>query len=119
MLRQSRKNLGNLCGSLSFSQNYFWHSCAQGAMVVHFGKAEVFKRQMPQALYGFVGRKPTLANFFENFADAFSVQRSTVRILQCRKIAVWRCHSAGTHIRNSPQAPLFQSAIAARAFRTA
>ena len=47
-------------------------------MVVHFGKAEVFKRQMPQALYGFVRRELALANFFENFADGFSVQRSTV-----------------------------------------
>ena len=47
-------------------------------MMVHFGKAEVFKGQMPQALYGFVRQELALANFFENFADGFSVQRSTV-----------------------------------------
>ena len=37
-------------------------------MMIDFGEAEVFKRQMPQTLQGFVGRELTTANFLKELA---------------------------------------------------
>jgi len=46
-------------------------------MVVDFSKAQIFKRKVPQASHGGIGRNLALAHFFKQFADGFGVQEDT------------------------------------------
>jgi hypothetical protein len=46
-------------------------------MVVHFGKAQVLKRQMAQALHGLIGRELALANLVKQFTNRLGIQGST------------------------------------------
>jgi len=57
VLGKAIKNLADLRGSFAFSENYLRHPCAQRAVVVHFGKTEVLKWHVPQAVYRVVGRQ--------------------------------------------------------------
>jgi hypothetical protein len=50
-------NFGDLTGRLPFPKNDFGISLAQGAMMIHFGEAQIFKGEMLQASNGAVGRQ--------------------------------------------------------------
>ena len=43
-------------------------------MMIDFGEAQVFKREMTQAIHGFVRRKFALPYLLEQLADGFGVQ---------------------------------------------
>lgn len=45
-------------------------------MVIDFGEAEIFKRQMPQAIDRVVGSESPSADLLEKFADGFGVQEA-------------------------------------------
>jgi hypothetical protein len=42
-------------------------------MMVDLGKAQVFKRQVPQAIHCVVGSERAAAHLFKKFADGFGV----------------------------------------------
>ena len=65
MVCQPRENLRHLRWSLPFTENHFRHARAQPAMMVNFGEAEIFKRQMAKAIDGVVGREFALAHLHE------------------------------------------------------
>ena len=73
MLGQPRENLGDLRRSLAFSEDHFGHAGAEAAMVIDLGKAQIFERQMAQAVYCLVGRELAVADLLEEFADGFGV----------------------------------------------
>ena len=58
--REAAENAGYLLGRFALGEDNFGYSLAEGAMVVELRIAEVFERQMTQALNGFVGSE-TLA----------------------------------------------------------
>ena len=60
-------------------EDHFRHSVTQGAMVIHFGESEIFKREMPQAIDCVIRRKFSRAHLLEKFADGIGVQGSTQR----------------------------------------
>ena len=73
MLGQSKEYLRQLCRRLAFAEDDFRHSDAQRAMVIYFGKSQVFKGQVPQPLHGIVGGEAPSANILKEFADGFRV----------------------------------------------
>jgi hypothetical protein len=47
-------------------------------MVIDLGKSQIFKRQVPQALDGIIGRDLTPAYLVEKLADGFGVHGESV-----------------------------------------
>ena len=60
------EDLRDLRGSLALAENHFGHALAKGAVVIDLGEAQVFKREMAQALDGFVGRELFGAHLVES-----------------------------------------------------
>jgi hypothetical protein len=77
MLGQTKKYVRHLFRRFILPEDYFSHTRAQSAMVIHLGKAEIFKRQMTQTLHGLIRRESALAHLLEQFADGFGVQSSS------------------------------------------
>jgi len=73
ILGQPRENLGDLRWSLPFSENHFGHAGAEAAMVIDLGEAEIFERQMAQAIDSIVRLEFAAADLLEKFADGFGV----------------------------------------------
>jgi hypothetical protein len=46
-------------------------------MMIDFGEAEIFERQVSKALNGVIGRELAFADFVEKLADGFGVQGGT------------------------------------------
>src|ERR1017187_271997 len=69
------EDFGHLTRRFALGKNHFGHALAQGAMVVDLGEAQVFKRQMTQALDGGVGREVLLSDLVEQLAKGFGVHR--------------------------------------------
>src|SRR6202020_1200006 len=57
MFGEARENLRDLHWCFTFTENNLRHACAQGAMMIDLGEAEIFKRQMAQAGDAFIGRE--------------------------------------------------------------
>jgi hypothetical protein len=75
VLREFPENSGNLRRTLSLAENDLGHSHAQCAVMVHFGEAKVFERQVSQLPDSVIGREFPGPDFFEEFADGVSVHR--------------------------------------------
>ena len=60
-------NFRHLLRRFPFAQNDFGKTLPQRAVMIHLGKAEIFKRQMLQALDGFVRGKLAGFHGFQNF----------------------------------------------------
>jgi hypothetical protein len=73
VLGQLRENLRHLGGSLALAENHFGHALAEGAVMINFGEAEVFEREMAQTGYRFVGCELFGADIFEETGKGGSV----------------------------------------------
>jgi hypothetical protein len=76
VLGQAGKDSRDLGRRLAFSENDLRHAGPQSPMMIDFGEAEIFKRQMPHARDRVVGREHALADLLEKLADGFSVQEA-------------------------------------------
>src|SRR5205807_7886630 len=77
VLGQPGEYLRHLRRRLAFTEDHLGHAHTQGAVMIHLGKAEIFKGQMPQALHGIVRRELATTYLIEKFADGFGVHGST------------------------------------------
>jgi hypothetical protein len=68
VVREPAKDFGYLPGRFALGEDNLGHSLAEGTMVVELGKAEVFERQMAQALNGFVGSETFTPDLVEDLA---------------------------------------------------
>lgn len=65
---ESREDFGYLSGGFALTEDDFGHSVAQGAVMIEFGEAQVFKRKMAEASKGFVGGELLGSYFLEELA---------------------------------------------------
>ena len=73
VLRQLPENSRHLCRRLSRSENHLRHSGPQRAVMVHFGKSQVFKGKMPEPVDGIVSREFARSYPLEKFANGLGV----------------------------------------------
>jgi hypothetical protein len=66
---QAAEDFRDLPRRLSLAEDHLRHALAEGAMVVDFGKAEVLKGQVAQALDGFIGRQFPLSHLLKQLAQ--------------------------------------------------
>ena len=69
MLQQALRDGGHLLRCLALGEDHFRHAMAKGAMVVHFGETQVFKRHVPQASHGRIDIYRAGAHLFEEGAQ--------------------------------------------------
>jgi hypothetical protein len=72
--------------SFAFAENDLGHTDAQSAVVIDFGEAEIFKRQMAQAGDGIVGREFAFADLLEKLADRFGVHENSAASDQLSRV---------------------------------
>ena len=65
MLGEARKDSCHLRRRFALAEDHFRHAGAQGAVMIHFGEAEIFERKMAQAIHGLVGRELAPAHLLE------------------------------------------------------
>jgi len=73
MLREAGEDFGGVRRSLAFRQNDFGHTDAQRAVMIDLGEAEIFERQVSQAIDGGIGRELALAHLLEEAANGVGV----------------------------------------------
>jgi hypothetical protein len=77
MFRETRKDPGNLRGSLALPEDDLGHAHAQPPVMIDLGESQVFKRQVPQTIDRVIGREFPRAHLLKQFSNGSSVQRST------------------------------------------
>ena len=73
MFSEAGENLREVRGRLALAQNHLGHAGAQAAVMINFGKTEIFEGKMAQAVDGVVGGQLATTDLIEKFADGFSV----------------------------------------------
>ena len=67
LLEHGADDFGDLLRRFAFGKDDFGEALTQGAMMVHFGEAEVLERKMLQALDGCAWRELPALYGFQNF----------------------------------------------------
>jgi hypothetical protein len=62
------------------AEDHLGHALAEGAVMVDFGETQVFKGEMAEAGYGFVGRYFLGLNLGEKIAEVFRVHIKKVQL---------------------------------------
>ena len=73
--RQAGKNLRNLRRRFPRAQHHFRDAGPQRAMMIEFGKAQVFERHVTQASQGLVGREAPAAHVGQQLAQGGGIHR--------------------------------------------
>jgi hypothetical protein len=68
---EAGEDVGDLAGRFARGKNHLGHALAEGAMMVELGETQVLKRQVTQALDGFVGGEALFSNLLEQLAKSF------------------------------------------------
>ena len=76
--QQALRDGGDLFRRLALGEDHFRHAVAQGAMVVHLGEAQVFKRHVPHAPHGCVDIYRAGAHLFEQRAQLVLVHDARI-----------------------------------------
>jgi hypothetical protein len=78
---QSLENLRDLRRSFPFGEDDLRHSDPNAPMMVHLGKAEVFKREMPHPGNRVVGRELAGADLIEELAESGGIHGSAKKVV--------------------------------------